>query len=162
MATYARSCGIFNNHFTANLPSNLPVKKYCKFLRFDRIMTMSLWPHFLAHPVVKQRFYSRDNRLTGNRRASVTAHRWPATHNDQRWILQSCWDWCKTRLYNNWYPCTGALRLPAVLGGGACRCDMRLSRSHLPITESTNRRLFKHLPIVHMQHTNWTVIIVHV
>jgi len=54
VATYARSGGIFNNHFTANLPRNLLVKnsKSIKIL-FDRIMTMSLWPaSFLAHPVV--------------------------------------------------------------------------------------------------------------
>jgi len=27
VATYARCCGIFNTHLTANLPGNLPVKK---------------------------------------------------------------------------------------------------------------------------------------
>ena len=40
---------IFNNHFTANLPVNLPVKKFVNLLRFDRIMAVSSWPHFLAH-----------------------------------------------------------------------------------------------------------------
>jgi len=39
------------NLFTANLPRNLPVKKIENRLRFDRIMAMSSWPHFLAHPV---------------------------------------------------------------------------------------------------------------
>jgi len=39
------------NLFTANLPKNLPVKKIETRLRFDRIMAMSSWPHFLAHPV---------------------------------------------------------------------------------------------------------------
>jgi len=45
VATYARSAGIFNIHLTPNLP----VKSF--FNRFDRIMVMSLWLHFLAHPV---------------------------------------------------------------------------------------------------------------
>jgi len=40
-----------NNWFTANLPRNLPVKKIVNRLRFDRIMVMSLWPHFFAHPL---------------------------------------------------------------------------------------------------------------
>ena len=34
------------------LQRNLPVKKISvNRLRFDRIMVMSLWPRFLAHPV---------------------------------------------------------------------------------------------------------------
>ena len=41
VATYARCSKIFNIHLTADL----------RRLRFDRIMVMSLWPHFLAHPV---------------------------------------------------------------------------------------------------------------
>jgi len=51
-ATYARCGGIFNMHLTANLKRNLPVKNLVNQLRFDRIMVMSLWPRFLAHPVV--------------------------------------------------------------------------------------------------------------
>jgi len=51
MATYARSDMIFNNHFTTNLPVNLPVKKFVNLLRFDRIMAVSSWPHFLARLV---------------------------------------------------------------------------------------------------------------
>ena len=52
VATYARCGGIFNTYLTANfLPGNLPVKKNVNRLRFDRIMAMSLWPRFLAHPV---------------------------------------------------------------------------------------------------------------
>ena len=38
VATYARSGGIVNNHFTANLPRYLPVKTFLNRLRFDRIM----------------------------------------------------------------------------------------------------------------------------
>jgi len=41
-----RIVGIFNNHFTANLPRNLSVKSYVNWLIFDRIMAMILWPHF--------------------------------------------------------------------------------------------------------------------
>jgi len=41
VATYARRGGIVNNHFTANLTKNLPVKKIESWLRFDRIMAMS-------------------------------------------------------------------------------------------------------------------------
>jgi len=51
VATYARYVGIFNMLLTANLPRNLPVKKIVNRLRFDRIMVMSQWPRFLAHPV---------------------------------------------------------------------------------------------------------------
>jgi len=51
VATYARCAGIFDIHLTANFPRNLPVKKFLNRLRIDRIMVMSLWPHFLAHPV---------------------------------------------------------------------------------------------------------------
>jgi len=53
VATYARSGGIVDNRFTANLPRNLPVKKIAKRLRFDRIVAVILWPYFLAHPVVR-------------------------------------------------------------------------------------------------------------
>jgi len=42
--------GIFNNVFTANLPRKLPLKKIENRLRFDRIMAMSLWPHFFGPP----------------------------------------------------------------------------------------------------------------
>jgi len=38
-------------HLTANLPENLAVKNYINRLKFDRIMVMSLYPRFLAHPV---------------------------------------------------------------------------------------------------------------
>jgi len=51
VATYARCGGSFNNHLTRNLSSNLPVKNFANRLRFDRIMFMSLWPQFLAHPL---------------------------------------------------------------------------------------------------------------
>ena len=36
--------------FTANLPENLPVKWFCKLLRFDGIMVISLCPHFSVPP----------------------------------------------------------------------------------------------------------------
>ena len=48
MVTYARSGGIFNNHFIANLPRNFLVKNFVKRLRFDRIMAPSLWPDFFG------------------------------------------------------------------------------------------------------------------
>ena len=37
---------------TADLPGNFRVKKIENRSRFDRIVVMSLWPRFLAHPVV--------------------------------------------------------------------------------------------------------------
>ena len=53
VATCARCGGIFGIHLTTNLPRNLQVKKnFLNRLRIDRIMVMSLWPRFLAHPVV--------------------------------------------------------------------------------------------------------------
>ena len=55
VATYARCGGIFKMRLTANLPGNLPVKNFINWLRSDRIMVMSLWPRFLAHPVVCSR-----------------------------------------------------------------------------------------------------------
>ena len=42
---------MFSIHFTENILRNLPVKKIINWLRFYRIMVMSLWPRFLAHPV---------------------------------------------------------------------------------------------------------------
>jgi len=51
VATYARCGRIFHIHLTANLLRNLPVKIVLNWLRIDRIMVMSLWPVFLAHPV---------------------------------------------------------------------------------------------------------------
>ena len=54
VATYASCGGIFDIHITANLPRSLPVKKqFFSRLRIDRIMVMSLWPRFLAHPVYR-------------------------------------------------------------------------------------------------------------
>jgi len=42
-----------NNRFTENLPRNLPVKKnLANRLRFDRIVAMSLWPHFFGPPCI--------------------------------------------------------------------------------------------------------------
>jgi len=48
VATYARCGGMFSIHFTENILRNLPVKKIINWLRFYRIMVMSLWPRFLA------------------------------------------------------------------------------------------------------------------
>ena len=42
------------DHLTAILLRNIPVKFFNNRLRFDRIMVMSLWPRFLAHPVYIQ------------------------------------------------------------------------------------------------------------
>ena len=49
VAAYARSGGIVNTNFATNLPRNLP-EIFLNRLRFDRIMVVSLWPHFLAQP----------------------------------------------------------------------------------------------------------------
>jgi len=51
VATYARCGGIFDIHLTTTLQRNLPVKNLAYRLIFYRIMVMSLWPVFLAHPV---------------------------------------------------------------------------------------------------------------
>jgi len=52
VATHARCGGIFNIHLIVDLLGNLPVRIFfLNRLRFDRIMVMSLWPRFLAHPV---------------------------------------------------------------------------------------------------------------
>ena len=56
VATYAMCGRIFSMHLIANLPGNLTVKKIVNRLRFDRIMVMSLWPRFFAHPVYTWRF----------------------------------------------------------------------------------------------------------
>ena len=50
VATYSRCGGIFNIHLTANLSRNLPVKKNLKSVKNN--IDMSLWPRFLAHPVL--------------------------------------------------------------------------------------------------------------
>ena len=46
VATYARCGEIFNIHLTANSLRNLPVNNFLNRLIFDRIMVMSVWPHF--------------------------------------------------------------------------------------------------------------------
>jgi len=51
VATYARSDGMYNDHFTVNLPTDLSMKKIVNRSKVDRIMVVSLWPHFLAYPV---------------------------------------------------------------------------------------------------------------
>jgi len=50
VATNARCSEIFNIHLTKKIPRNLPMKKtfYLKWLRFDRILVMSLWPQFFG------------------------------------------------------------------------------------------------------------------
>jgi len=53
LATYTRCGGIFDMHLTANLPGNLPVKKFLNRLRIDRIMVMSLWLRFLGPPCIR-------------------------------------------------------------------------------------------------------------
>jgi len=50
VATYGRCGRIFHKHLTANIPGKLPVRNFVNQLRVDRIMVMSLWPRFLAHP----------------------------------------------------------------------------------------------------------------
>ena len=54
---------MFDIHLTANLLRNLPVKKTVNRLRFDRIMVMSLWPNFFAHPVNGAERYLFSNRI---------------------------------------------------------------------------------------------------
>ena len=58
VVTYARCGGILNMHLTANLSKNLPVKKFLNRLTFERIMIMSVWPRFLAHPVHMRRIFA--------------------------------------------------------------------------------------------------------
>jgi len=48
---HMQSGGIFNNQLTANLPSNLSMKKYDNPLKFDREFVASL----LANPVYNKR-----------------------------------------------------------------------------------------------------------
>jgi len=43
-----RSGWMFNNQFTANLQRNLTAINFVNRLRFDRIISMSLWPHFFG------------------------------------------------------------------------------------------------------------------
>ena len=69
VATYARFDGIFNIHLTANLLRNLPVKIFLSWLRFDRIMVISLWPGFFGPLCTCTRKCRR--RLTVNLRSSV-------------------------------------------------------------------------------------------
>jgi len=61
VATYARCDGSLKNiHLTTNLPRNFAAKNIFNRFRFDRIMVMSLWPHFLAHRVIRLEMgYSR-------------------------------------------------------------------------------------------------------
>ena len=97
VATYARFCGIFNMLVTANLPRNLPVKKIVNRLRFGRIMVMSLWPRFLAHPVSSAATYADNVALHAFARRLVDRYLLPAgpTAANLRQRLCSsrpCWD----------------------------------------------------------------------
>ena len=50
VATYARWGWIFNIHLTANLPRIFQLISFWNRLRFERIMVVSLWPHFFDPP----------------------------------------------------------------------------------------------------------------
>jgi len=55
VATCARNGGTFNNHFTANLPKNLPVEKFCKSVliweNYDHEFVASLFsPPYTCRP----------------------------------------------------------------------------------------------------------------
>jgi len=53
VATYARCGGIFrifSIYLTTNLRRNLPVEIFLNLFVFDRIVVMSLWPHFFGPP----------------------------------------------------------------------------------------------------------------
>jgi len=54
-------------HLTKNLQRSLPGKNVLNRLRFDRIMVVSPWPHFLAHRV------GTDGLIVAKRYASQTA-----------------------------------------------------------------------------------------
>jgi len=56
VATCAKYGWIFTDNFTANLSRNLPVKKCENGLRFDRIVAMSLWPHFFGPLYIQVNF----------------------------------------------------------------------------------------------------------
>jgi len=66
VATYARCGGIYDIHFTANLPRNLPAKNVLNRLRFDRIIVMSLWSRVFGPPCRSEGgCYIRDRRTDG-------------------------------------------------------------------------------------------------
>ena len=66
VATYARCGGIYDIHFTANLPRNLPAKNFLNRLRFDRIIVMSLWSRVFGPPSRSEGgCYIRDGRTDG-------------------------------------------------------------------------------------------------
>ena len=67
------SGAIFNIQFTADLLGNLPVNFFVERLRFDRIIAMSLWPHFFAHPQGP----TLVSNLAGHVGSGVTGHRQP-------------------------------------------------------------------------------------
>jgi len=50
VATYAR-CGVICNMHVTKFTKESSSEFFLNRLRFDRIMVMSLWPRFLAHPV---------------------------------------------------------------------------------------------------------------
>jgi len=58
---------LISMQLTADLPGNFRVKKIENRSRFDRIVVMSLWPRFLAHPVV----WIRSVRFVGPCEASL-------------------------------------------------------------------------------------------
>ena len=61
MSTYARCSGIFNIHLPTNLSRNLPLF-FLNCLIFDKIMVMSLWPHF-GPPCRPVSLYTRNSQI---------------------------------------------------------------------------------------------------
>jgi len=50
VATYARCGGFYANRFTANLLENRPIKEFCKWVKTDRDITISMvFPLFMEH-----------------------------------------------------------------------------------------------------------------
>jgi len=55
VATYARCGGSFNIRLTTNLSSYFVVNFFLNRFRFNRILVMSLWLHFLGLPCIPKR-----------------------------------------------------------------------------------------------------------
>ena len=67
VATQARCGGTFNIHLTAKFTKEPCSEKNCvNRLRFDRVIVMSLWPRFLAHPVYTVSQKTRHQALAHN------------------------------------------------------------------------------------------------
>jgi len=91
--------GMLNIHLTTNLPRNLPVNFFNR-LTFDRIMVMSLWPHFFGPPCRLPRQHTVNSWTPAGQQPQQPQQPWLAS------------DRCSRQQYISWTPVVGDAQMP--------------------------------------------------